>query len=77
MSKEKLNVARIEAVQRLHTMANQLEEGTVRLGDKSFKVPDRVSLEIKAESGELEFELKWKGAPKEEQKRSEEPARHA
>jgi len=59
-SKEKLELGRMEAVQRLHTVARQLEEGKILLGDKTFKIPDRVQFEIKGENQELEIEMKWK-----------------
>lgn len=58
--KEKVSIARIEAVHRLQTLAKQIETGTVRLGDSSYKVPDQVRLEVKADRDELEIELKWK-----------------
>jgi amphi-Trp domain-containing protein len=59
-SKEKVSIARIEAVQRLQTLARQIETGTVRLGETLYKVPEQVRLEVKGERGELEIELKWK-----------------
>lgn len=58
-SKEKLDLARAEAVQRLLTLAVQIEQGALVLGGKTFSVPDQVHLEIKADGGELEIELKW------------------
>jgi amphi-Trp domain-containing protein len=63
-SKEKLELGRMEAVQRLHTVAKQMEEGKILLGDKTFKIPDRVQFEIKGENQELEIEMKWKAPAK-------------
>ncbi len=59
-NKEKVSIARVEAVQRLQTLARQIETGTVRLGETLYKVPEQVRLEVKGERGELEIELKWK-----------------
>jgi amphi-Trp domain-containing protein len=59
-SKEKIELGRMEAVQRLHTVAKQIEEGKILLGDKAFKIPERLHLEIKGENEELAIELKWK-----------------
>jgi amphi-Trp domain-containing protein len=58
-SKEKMSIARTEAVQRLQSLTKQIETGTFKLGDKSYKVPDHVRLEVKADKEELEIELKW------------------
>jgi amphi-Trp domain-containing protein len=58
-SKEKMSIARTEAVQRLQSLTKQIETGTFNLGDKSYKVPDHVRLEVKADKEELEIELKW------------------
>lgn len=59
-TKEKLELGRMEAVQRLHTVAKQIEDGKILLGDKAFKIPERIQFEIKGESEELGIELKWK-----------------
>lgn len=59
-SKEKTSIARTEAVQRLQTLAKQIEGGMVRLGDASYKVPEQVRFEVKADREELDIELKWK-----------------
>lgn len=58
-SKEKLKVARTEAVERLRALAGQLEHGLVHLGDIELRVPEEVRLEIKADSDELEIDVKW------------------
>jgi hypothetical protein len=63
-SKEKLELGRMEAVQRLHTVAKQIEDGKILLGDKSFKIPDRIQFAMKGENEELEIELKWKAPVK-------------
>jgi hypothetical protein len=63
-SKEMLELGRMEAVQRLQTFARQMEEGKVLLGDKAYKIPERVHLEIKGENEELEIGLKWKAFSK-------------
>ncbi len=60
--KEKMKLARTEAVERLRALANDLERGSIMLGDQAFSVPDEVRLEVKAEQDELEVELKWKAA---------------
>jgi amphi-Trp domain-containing protein len=58
-TKEKKSIARSEAVQRLQSLTKQIETGTFNLGDKSYKVPEQVRLEVKADREELEIELKW------------------
>jgi amphi-Trp domain-containing protein len=58
-SKEKMSIARKEAVLQLQNLTKQIETGTFKFGDKSFKVPDHVRLEVKADKEELEIELKW------------------
>jgi amphi-Trp domain-containing protein len=65
-SKEKVRVARTEAVQRLQTLAKQLETGTIRLGGQTFQVPEHVGLEMKADRDEFDIELKWKAPAIEE-----------
>ena len=67
-SKEKLNLGRGDAAQRLHDLAEQLSHGTIRLGNQQFQVADQVRLEVKADKDELEIEVKWRpqsstGAP--------------
>ena len=57
--KEKMKLARLEAVKRLHMLANELEAGTVHLGNKKYPVPDQVRFELKVEDDELEIDLKW------------------
>ena len=64
VSKEKLELGRMEAVQRLHTFAKQIEEGKVLLGEKAYKIPERIQFEIKGENEELEIGLKWKAPMK-------------
>jgi amphi-Trp domain-containing protein len=64
INKEKIELGRMEAVQRLHTVAKQIEEGKLVLGDKSFKIPDRLHFAMKGENEELEIELKWKAPMK-------------
>jgi amphi-Trp domain-containing protein len=61
-SKQRLNVTRADAARRLQTLAKELEEGTLRLGDKTFPIPEQMRLSIKADSDELEIELKWVAA---------------
>lgn len=63
-TKERVELGRMEAVQRLQTFARQIEEGKVLLGDKAYKIPERVHLSIKGENEELEIGLKWKALPK-------------
>jgi amphi-Trp domain-containing protein len=58
-SREKTSIARMEAVQRLQNLTKQIETGMFNLGDKSYKVPEQVRLEVKADREELEIELKW------------------
>lgn len=60
-TKENVSIARAEAVQRLQTLAKQIESGMFRLGETSYKVPEQVRLEVKADREELEIELKWRG----------------
>ena len=59
-SKEKVELARAEAAERLQALGTQLSEGTIRLGDASFLVPDHVALEIEADEDEFEIEIKWR-----------------
>ncbi len=57
--KEKAKLSRMDAVHRLEELAHQIEHGTIRMGDKSFAVPDNVRVAIKARRDELEIDLKW------------------
>ena len=58
--KEEIQVTRAEAVQRILTVLEQLQRGTVVLGDKTFRIPEQLVLELEADGQELEIELKWK-----------------
>jgi amphi-Trp domain-containing protein len=59
-SKEKVNLSRAEAVQRLKLLAREVEEGAVYLEERAYPVPDQVNFEIQANGHEIEVELKWK-----------------
>lgn len=63
-TKERIDLGRMEAVQRLHTVAKQIEDGKILLGDKTYKIPERLQFEIKGENEELDIELKWKAPMK-------------
>lgn len=58
-SKERVDVSRTEAVQRIRALLDQLGQGSVTVGDRTFQVPEQIHLEMKAEADELDFELKW------------------
>lgn len=67
-------------MQRLQTLATQLEQGTIFLGDEAFPAPEQVRLEVKAGSKELDIELGWKASAREErseQERRTRPEEHA
>jgi amphi-Trp domain-containing protein len=84
--KEKAKLSRMEAVHRLENLARQIEHGTIRMGDKSFAVPDDVRVAIRARRDELEIDLKWQPngarteprdeAPQEDEEPSEETPTH-
>lgn len=59
-SKEKVNLTRAQAVERLKLLAKEVEEGTVYLEEKAYPVPEEVSFEIEASGHDIEVELKWK-----------------
>lgn len=78
--KEKAKLSRMDAVHRLEDLARQIEHGTIRMGDKSFAVPDNVRVAIRARRDELEIELKWqpngmRTEPREETTEQEESPR--
>ncbi len=52
-------LTRVEAADRLAAFVDQLRAGTVTIKGGSIQVPDQVFLEIEAEDGEIEFEVKW------------------
>lgn len=58
-SKERVDVSRTEAVQRIRALLDQLGQGSVTVGDRTFQVPEQIHLEMKAEADELDFELTW------------------
>lgn len=84
--KEKAKLSRMDAVHRLEDLARQIEHGTIRMGDKSFAVPDDVRVAIRARRDELEIDLTWKPngvrtetrdeAPQEDEEPSEEVRTH-
>ena len=72
-SKEEMKVVRAEAAERLRALATHIEQGLILLGREEFKVPEEVRLEIKADTDELDVELKWRpSASLEEERRDEE-----
>ena len=75
-SKEKTKLSRVEAVERLRALASQIEEGAILFGGEAIEVPEQVRLELKADSGDFEIELKWKPA-KQKSSAAEEPTRSA
>ena len=74
--KEKAKMGRAEAVQRLRSLAQEIEQGTIRFGDRTFRVPDQVRLKIEASNDELEIDLKWKAGAAEEAGIKSQPAHH-
>ncbi len=67
-----MELTRAEAARRLGTLAEQIEQGTIVIGEEAFPVPESVRLEIKAGSEELEIELEWEAAEEEETEEEQE-----
>lgn len=57
--KESVSVSRTEAVQRIRALLDQLDHGSVTVGDQTFAVPEHLQLKMKVETDELDLELKW------------------
>ncbi len=74
-TREKMELTRAEAAQRLATLAEQVEQGTIVIGEETFPVPETVRLEIKAASEELEIELEWEAVEEEENEEDQEDRR--
>ena len=57
-------VSRIEIAEELRDMADQIEAGSIRVGDAVVAIPDtqiefEIELSEEPERTKLEFELKW------------------
>lgn len=58
--KQEIPMTRAEAVQRIQALLEQLQKGSVVLGDKTFPIPEQLLLELEADDEEFEIELKWR-----------------
>ena len=62
--KERLMLSRTEIAERLRGLAEQIESGTLHLGEVEGVVPDRAEAELEYEvrdgRGELELEIEWR-----------------
>ncbi len=72
---KKMELTRAEAARRLGTLAEQIAQGTIVIGEEAFPVPEAVRLEISGGSEELEIELEWEAAEEEENEEDQEDRR--